>query len=355
MSIRDFSLRTRWLGTAAFAILTSFLLAGCGGTTGGGVGTVHYALPSVPTTAVSIDSSSSTNVTKDALGAATGTLDSSAAGVSGFTRSNNTVKLHLNEAVALANKFVAKGATADMQGLTATVNCSTTGTIKVTTSGNDWRIDFNNCGDPALYVTDGSIAATNVQRTGTASSPPFSVSAHYSYDLTFTYNSGATQIEEMGKFDINFGDDGSNILTSVITNGEMGIANITTGKSIVVSNINRTRSCDSYDSSTWTCTGTFSEYGGYTVAGDVCGGSFTVTVPSASPITVDLGAGAQHPYSGIIQVDGAHNSQLIITVNDDELGTTGAAYDLHLAGDPDTTDTVVVGGEWSLDADWGTI
>jgi hypothetical protein len=354
MSIRDFSPRTRWLGTAAVAILTSILLAGCGGVTSGGVGTVKYALPSVPTTTVPINGTNAQSVAQDTLGASAGSVSSGAGGVSAFSAGGSGKKLHryLDGAMNIANKMlVARLTGADgARGFTITSNCSSSGSITLTTSGDDYKFKFNSC-DNGLVVIDGAIAATNVSYTGSPPTAPFSVSIHYSYNLTFAYSGGAN-LTEVGSFDIDFGDDNTGAgLVSYISNGEMGITNNVTGKSIAVTNFTRTRTCDSYTSSPWACIGTFTQFGSYTVSGDVCGGSVNVVVPSGNPITVNMAGGAQYPYSGEIDVTGSGGSSLTITIFNDDIdsGNASLGYDLTVAWDNGA------GSSGSANFSWGSV
>jgi hypothetical protein len=353
MHIRDFSIRTSRPGAAALAILTALLLAGCGGVSG--VSAVSYTLPTVPTGGVPIDGTNAQSVAEDTIGAAAGSVNSGAGGVSGVvvSGSGSGTKVHrdLDAAIAIANKLLIAKLTGSgaPAGVSITSPCYVSGDVTLTVSGNDFKYKFNSC-DNGGIVIDGAIAATNVSHTGSPPTPPFSVSVHYSYNLTFAYTLGAN-LTEVGSFDIDFGDDGSGNLTSTLSNGEMGITNNNTGNSIVVSDISRTRSCDSYDSSSWLCTGTFTEYGSYTVAGDVCGGSVTVTVPDTNPITVNLGGGAQYPYSGEIDVAGSGGSTLTITIYNDDIdsGNSSLGYDLTVAWDNGA------GGTGSANFSWGSV
>lgn len=303
----------------AFISSIAVLLTACGG--GSPSLGVSYTLPTVPTATVAIDSGNAQSVAQDALAASAGAASAGAGGVSGVVatgQSTSTVKLHLSDTVNKANKLIVDQLNAPqvVAGATQTQSCVGGGSATLRTEGNDFRIDFNNCGDPASYVANGSMAATNVSYTGNPPSPPYTLSVSYSYDLTFTYNNGAQTIAMMGRFDVDVNDTGSS-LSIAISNGEMGITS--GGESLVMTNINNTQSCSTYSSSTMTCIGIVTVSNNYTVGGTLSGGTFTVT--TTTPIQIDTTSGAQFPYTGVILVSG-NNSKLRITINGDEFSAS---------------------------------
>ncbi len=330
MHTRDYMNTKNWPRKALAAVATFLLMAGCGGGGSGGVSAVSYTLPTVSSTPVAISSTNYSSVSQDAMGATTGSMSAGAGGiVAGVATSSSGTKVHrdLNDAITKANRLLIDTLTGPQTAAGASVSQYCNGydttwgteTISYDASG-DFLIQFNNCGDPTLSVINGAMAATNVSYTGTPPSPPFSLSVSYSYDLTFT-NYGSDTIEEMGSFDIGFGDDGSYTLTSTISSGEMGVVDITTGDSLVISNMNNSRSCDYYDPSTYACLGTVTISDSYTVGGTLSSGSFTVTTPT--PLQVYVGGGALYPNAGVISIAGASGSYMTITAYDDDIGTNG--------------------------------
>jgi hypothetical protein len=334
------------------AFLSSFavLLTACGG--GSPSLGVSYTLPTVPTTAVAIDSGNAQSVAQDALASSAGAMNAGYGGPGGVatgSQTKKTVKLHLDEAIRIANKVIIDNLNAAPipAGTTSSYSCSAIdpsyqGSVTYRVEGNDERIDYNNCGDPAVVLIDGSIAATNVSYTGNPPSTPYTLSVTYSYDLTFTYNSGAETIDMMGRFDVDINDTGSS-LTIAISNGEMGITS--GGESLVMTNINNTQSCSAYNSFTIACTGIVTVSNNYTVGGTLSGG--TITVATTTPLQIDMSSGAQFPDTGQILVSG-NNSKLRITINGDE---SSASPQITVDIDADNNDVY----EAQLTLDWSAI
>lgn len=340
----------------ALAVAGAVLLAGCGG--GASPLGVSYTLPPVPTDPVIITDTNAQAVAKDALAGSAGSASAGVGGVSGIvieSESTTTVKLHLDDAINMANKLLIDQLNVPQTpaGITQTLFCNgaddTEGTITVTTEGNDARVTYNNCGDPALFVINGVMAGTNVSYSGTPPTPPFSLSVTYSYSLTFTYNNGAEIIAMMGRFDIAMSVDEYNEMISSTSNGEMGMTS--GGESVVMTGINNSQSCDNWDSYGGMCLGIMTVSNNYSVGGTLSDGTFTV----ATTTPLEIAYGATYPYTGVIEITGANNSYLKITINDDELDKTGAPWDIQVFMDPDTTDTLIVGGETTNDYNWDTI
>jgi len=329
MHFKDSSTTIKLLGKAFVATFASLLIAGCGGSGGGGVGAVSYTLPTVPPGTVSISSSNFSSVAADAAASSTGTMNAGAGGVTGVSTSGGgtaAVPTDLNTAINRANKLLVDTATGSQTaaGVSQTVDCNGydttwgTETVSVDTSGN-YLIVFNSCGDPAGTVINGSMAAMNFTYSGTPGTPPFSFSVSYSYNLTTTDSTLSTSLSEMGSFDISV-SVGTSTTSSTISSGTMGMVDNVSGNAIVISNLNTTRSCDSYNSSTYACTGMLTINGGYTVAGTLSGGSATISMTN---VMMNVGNGAMYPNSGTISVAGSGGSSLTITAYDDDLGTNG--------------------------------
>ena len=324
----------------------AFTMAGCGA--GSAPLGVSYNLPTVPTTGITINSVNSQAVAQDTLSGSTGVMGAGPGGVSGIAVSGDNkqaVKLQLDKAIRIANKLLTDkyGSPSAATGVSQTEFCNgidaTEGTVTRTVQGNDERLDFSNCGDPAISVINGAMAATNVSYTGTPGSPPFTLSVTYTFDLIFTYNSGAQTVAMMGRFDIDVNAAGS--LTITMSNGEMGLTS--SGESVVISNILESRSCSAYNASTYVCTGSMTVSSNYAIGGTNSGG--TVTVTTTTDLLINIAGGASFPHQGVIEVSGDNNSMLRITILDDDIGTNSSADDIEVFMDPDTTNGPAFGDE----------
>lgn len=338
----------------ALVVAGAVLLAGCGG----GVSPlgVSYTLPDVPTTAVAITDINARAVANDALAGSAGSASAGIGGVSGVAvegGSTTKVKLHLDAAINMANKVLIDQYSAPQlpAGASQSFDCAGGGTITLTTEGNDSRITFDNCGDPLDVVIDGAFAATNVSFTGEPPTPPFSLSVIYSYSLTFTYDSGASSIAMMGRFDVAMAVDINDVMTASVSNGEMGITNGI--DSVVMTNINNTQSCNNWDSVWAECLDILTISNNYTVGGTASNGTFTVT--TTTPLEINLGLNRTYPYMGVIEVTAdvaGAISKLRITINDDEAGGTPQ---ITVAIDANGDDVYDNGGTYdpvNLEYDW---
>ena len=346
-------IKSRLPGSLVTAFI-AFTLAGCGAGSAPPLG-VSYTLPTVPTTGVTINAGNSQAVAQDTLSGSAGVMSAGPRGVSGIAVSGDSkepVKLQLEKAVRIANKLLTDkySSPSAATGVSQTKFCNnvdaTEGTVTLTVQGNDERLDFSNCGDPVDVVINGAMAATNVSYTGTPGSPPFTLSVTYTFDLIFTYNSGAQTVAMMGRFDIDVNAAGS--LTVTMSNGEMGITS--GGESVVLSNILETRSCSSYNASTFLCTGVMTASSNYTISGTNCGG--TVTVTTTTPFQIDLANGAKYPFTGVALISGV-SSNLRITINDDDVAANGSSSP-DIVVDIDTDGNTAV-YEFTQNYEWSTV
>jgi len=280
------------------ALLFAFLW-GCGGGGGGGGGPAGLTPP--PSTPVGVTATNATQVSATALkpavggggalGTAAGLETTAAPQARPVTRTLLAVARDAKTQLSASHSVV--GAAAQ------TTPCAVSGSITadVSADGTSATITFNACSDVAGETINGSESATGLSIAQDGSH----FSGNFTLDLTFTAT-GFAPLRVVGSFSIN---ETCNTMTHDCTSSFTGtsLGSQQGNQTWFITNFTIT---DALVSSTQITTTTAN----YTVSSTALNGS--VAVITSTPL--QMVAGAQHPFTGVVVATGSNNSKARVTV-----------------------------------------
>lgn len=304
----------------ALALVSTFVLASCGGGGGGGGSTGTGSAPSGPQP-VAITETNAKPVAASALDAAQDTSATEGAGVLGVqvdAGGSPPVNFRLiAESVRFAANTFSAAALPVGTTVSQTSNCSLGGTVAISgqvagtngmTAGDSLSITFNNCTETAGTTMNGQLTVT--LQSGSLTALPFHVViATTATNLTVTSN-GTTAVSN-GSFTLDWTASSETIQTITVSGSTMSSRETVSGTThtTTLRNFSQTVSING------TSVGASLSATVETDSSRLGGTAVTYTVSTPTPVVWNESTGTVT--AGVVKVVGANNSQLLVTVNAD--------------------------------------
>ena len=286
------------LKLSACAAMFALGLSACGGG-GGDSGGGGSSGPSAPSTPVAITETNAQGVSNEAVSALMETGATEGVTGAAVTESPATPQKMIKINSALAKRLgLYLDAPQVVTGVTETYNCSVSGTVTYNdhNSSDQLTITFNNCSDNPGETLNGSIAIANASGTET------NFTADVSIDLTFTVT-GEPTFSVVGGYNINYSSSPGTYESNLLSGSRLAF--VYGAEVDVLTNFNISEGVD------FTFTpDRFDASSNFSLASTRLNGGITVTTTSR----FYRWATALYPHQGSLEVVGANNSRLRLTV-----------------------------------------